>query len=339
MGTESAILEAEMQEVSESTRINAVERVTSNALLHRGREVILAEMASLTDLVKQMNMEFVEAAKLILNCKGRLIVCGMGKSGIIGQKIAATFASTGTQAYSLHPGEAFHGDLGMVDPSDVFIAISNSGETGELLQLLPFLRDNGNNIIAITNKPDSTLAKASTVTLELHVSREACIHQLAPTSSTTSTLALGDALAITVMESRDFKPRDFARFHPGGALGKMLLKNIKNEMITDIPFVNECDTLHTVMLKLIETNLGIVVVKQEMGGSIMGVITDGDIKRIYADCPDDFGENSAGIWCTKNYLHETISARYVTAVDKMTKHGITALPIFDTSELVGILKL
>lgn len=339
MGNDSVLITAEMEEES-AVHDNQLRNWADNrGILHRGREVVLAEGMALTNLAKNMDMEFVEASKLILGCKGRVIVCGMGKSGIIGKKIAATLASTGTQAYSLHPGEAFHGDLGMVDPTDVFIAISNSGETGELLQLLPFLKDNENSIIAITNKPDSTLAKASTVTLELNVTREACIHQLAPTSSTTATLALGDALAITVMESRGFEPKDFARFHPGGALGKMLLKNVKNEMITDIPFVNECDTLHTVMMKLIETNLGIVVVKQEMGGSVMGVITDGDIKRIYIECPSDFSENSAGIWCNKNYLSENISARYVTAIDKMTKHGITALPIFDASELVGILKL
>lgn len=338
MGNDTALMTAELEEQAGEESSKKVRETINRGILGRGRDVILTEIDGLHSMCNKMDMTFVEAVRLILNCKGRVIICGMGKSGIIGNKIAATLASTGTKAYFLHPGEAFHGDLGMVDPSDLFIAISNSGETGELLQLLPFLRDNGNNIIAITNEPFSTLGKAATTVLELSIEREACIHQLAPSASTTATLAMGDALAITVMEQRGFEPKDFARFHPGGALGKRLLSTIESEMSTPVPFVSIDDTMVDTMMELNEINHGLVVVIQEEG--VMGIITDGDIKRIFAKEGSAFGSALAGQHANTNYTSFDIDDNYGEAVATMEARNIKTAPIFGKDGLVvGILKI
>src|SRR5690606_22710525 len=196
------------------------------------------EADAIRALAGQIDECFSQTVDKILRSRGRTIVCGMGKSGIIGKKIAATFASTGTPSFFMHPGEAYHGDLGMVTPDDVFIAISYSGETDEVVKLLPFLKDNGNFLIAITGNAASTLATAANCHLNVHVPREACPLHLAPTSSTTATLAMGDALAVSLMEARDFKPENFARFHPGGSLGRRLLGRVENEMTArNLPIV------------------------------------------------------------------------------------------------------
>ena len=184
------------------------------------REVFEIEAAGILGLAESLDGSFSAAVETILATRGRVIVCGMGKSGIIGKKVAATLASTGTPAFFMHPGEAFHGDLGMVTPTDVFVALSNSGETEELVKLLPFLRDNGNLVIALTGNARSTLGRHASVHLSVRVAREACPLQLAPTASTTATLAMGDALALALMRARDFQAVDFARFHPGGSLGR-----------------------------------------------------------------------------------------------------------------------
>ena len=197
------------------------------------RSVFSVEAKAVSALSDNLSTDFDDAVSAILSSEGKTIVCGMGKSGIIGKKIAATLASTGTPSFFMHPGEAYHGDLGMVSPDDVFIAISNSGETEEVVKLIPFLKDNGNVLIAMTGNPDSTLAKAANYHLNVGVEEEACPLQLAPTSSTTATLAMGDALAVTLMKARDFKPENFARFHPGGSLGRRLLSRVENEMVSD----------------------------------------------------------------------------------------------------------
>ncbi|MFP4076592.1 MAG: SIS domain-containing protein, partial [Halochromatium sp.] len=202
------------------------------------REVFRIEAEAIAGLETNLDGRFSDAVERILTASGRVIVCGMGKSGIIGKKIAATLASTGTPAFFMHPGEAFHGDLGMVAPEDIFVAISHSGETEELLKLLPFLQENGNHIVAITGNSRSTLARHSSVHLSVRVTREACPLQLAPTASTTATLAMGDALAVALMKARDFQAHHFARFHPGGSLGRRLLQRVRDEMRSDkLPFV------------------------------------------------------------------------------------------------------
>lgn len=240
------------------------------------QNVIRTEIEGLSYMSERIGDEFTEAVDAILSTKGRTIICGMGKSGIIGKKIAASFASTGTPSFFMHPGEAFHGDLGMVKPEDVFVAISNSGETEEVLKLLPFLKDNGNYIIAITGRVNSTLARNSNCHLDIAVPKEACPHQLAPTSSTTATLVMGDALTVALMDSRNFQPENFARFHPGGSLGRRLLSKVKDEMIVDLPTINGESDFPSVIHAISNGKLGVVLVEQK---NDIAIITDGDVRR------------------------------------------------------------
>ena len=201
-------------------------------------EVFAIEAAAVQGLSGLLDASFSKVVAAALSTKGRVIVCGIGKSGIIGKKIAATLASTGTPSFFMHPAEAFHGDLGMVTPDDVFVAISYSGETTELVRLLPFLRSNGNDTVAITGNPQSTIAVNASYHLCVRVDQEACPLQLAPTASTTPPLAMGDAIAVALMKARGFEPHHFARFHPGGSLGR-LLSRVRDEMVcTDLPFVS-----------------------------------------------------------------------------------------------------
>ena len=208
-------------------------------MINTAREVIKTEIEGLEFMSSRIDDQFALAIKSILETNGRVIICGMGKSGIIAKKIAASFASTGTPSFFMHPGEAFHGDLGMVKSEDIFIAISNSGETDEVLKLLPFLKSNNNFVIAITGNGESTLAKHSQCHLDIAVPKEACNLQLAPTSSTTAALVMGDALTVVLMEERNFKPENFARFHPGGSLGQRLLSKVEDVMISKkLPIVS-----------------------------------------------------------------------------------------------------
>jgi arabinose-5-phosphate isomerase len=242
------------------------------------KRVFDVEIESLRHVADMIDDSFTNTVNAILNTKGKLIVAGIGKSGLIGKKIAATLASTGTPSFFLHPGEAFHGDLGMIEPKDAIILISYSGETDELLKIIPFLKWNGNLIICITGNRESTLAKHSDHHLGVAVTREACPLALAPTSSTTATLVMGDALAIALMEARDFKPDDFARFHPGGNLGRRLLTRVKDVMQRDaIPFIHESAAFTDLLLKMSEGRLGMVVVGS--ANEVKGIITDGDLRR------------------------------------------------------------
>ncbi|MBS7820936.1 KpsF/GutQ family sugar-phosphate isomerase [Wohlfahrtiimonas chitiniclastica] len=218
------------------------------------------------------------AVEMILSCEGRVIISGVGKSGLIGQKIVATFASTGTPSFYLHPTEAFHGDLGMLKPVDVVILISYSGETDEVNKLIPSLKSFGNQIIAITGKEDSTLAKHADVFLNIGVEREICPNNLAPTSSTLVTLALGDALAVALMKARNFKPEDFAKFHPGGSLGRKLLCKVGDCMNAEnLPFVSTDATLADCLLAMTASKSGVALVGDPK--KLQGIITDGDIRR------------------------------------------------------------
>ena len=249
------------------------------------KRVFDIEIESLRHVADMIDDNFTNAVNAILNTEGKLIVAGIGKSGLIGKKIAATLASTGTPSFFLHPGEAFHGDLGMVEPKDAIILISYSGETDELLKIIPFLKWNGNLIICITGNRESTLAKNSDHHLAVAVTREACPLALAPTSSTTATLVMGDALAIALMEARDFKPDDFARFHPGGNLGRRLLTRVKDVMQRDaIPFICEGAVFTDLLLKMSEGRLGMVIVGS--ANEVKGIITDGDLRRALLKHPD-----------------------------------------------------
>ncbi|MES2276356.1 MAG: KpsF/GutQ family sugar-phosphate isomerase [Bacteroidota bacterium] len=222
--------------------------------------------------------DFTGVVNAILNAKGKLIIAGVGKSGIIGQKIAATLTSTGTPSYFLHPGEAFHGDLGMVGKHDPVLLLSYSGETDEVLQIIPFLKWNDNIIISITGNPASTLAKNSKHHLNINILHEACPLKLAPTSSTTAALVMGDAIAVALMEARQFQHEDFARFHPGGNLGRKLLVKIKDMMRSDnLPFIDEQASFTELLLRMSEGRLGLVIVGTAAG--IKGIVTDGDLRR------------------------------------------------------------
>ena len=242
------------------------------------KRVFNIEIDSLKSVANSLDEQFEQIVEAILKTKGKLVVIGIGKSGIIGKKIAATFSSTGTPSFFLHPGEAFHGDLGMVDHDDLVLLISYSGETDEVLKLIPFLKWNKNVIVSLTGNPNSTIAKNSNHHLFININQEACPLALAPTSSTTATLVMGDALAVALMESRNFLLEDFARFHPGGSLGKKLLTKVKDLMRTEaLPFIEKSASFTDILLRMSEGRLGMVMV----GGMdyVEGIITDGDLRR------------------------------------------------------------
>jgi arabinose-5-phosphate isomerase len=249
------------------------------------KRVFDIEIESLAHVARSIDDEFTATVEAILNSKGKLIVAGVGKSGLIGKKIAATLASTGTPGFFLHPGEAFHGDLGMVEPNDLIILISYSGETDEVLRIIPFLKWNKNKIISITGNPNSTIAKNSDHHLNVSITREACPLELAPTSSTTTTLVMGDALAVALMEARQFQHEDFARFHPGGSLGRKLVVKVKDLMRRDnLPFINRNASFTELLLRMSEGKLGMVIVGNS--DSIEGIVTDGDLRRALVRNPD-----------------------------------------------------
>lgn len=242
------------------------------------KRVFDVEIESLKEVANAIGDEFTDTVNAILESKGKLIVAGVGKSGLIGRKIAATLASTGTPSFFLHPGEAFHGDLGMVEHDDLVILISYSGETDEVLKIIPFLKWNNNKIISITGNPNSTIAKNSDYHLNVCITREACPLELAPTSSTTVTLVMGDALAIALMEARQFQHEDFARFHPGGSLGRKLLVKVKDLMRKEnLPFIDKNASFTEMLLCMSEGKLGMVIVGTV--DRVEGIVTDGDLRR------------------------------------------------------------
>jgi arabinose-5-phosphate isomerase len=249
------------------------------------KRVFDIEIESLKEVANSIGDDFTAAVNAILESKGKLIVAGVGKSGLIGRKIAATLASTGTPSFFLHPGEAFHGDLGMVEHDDLVILISYSGETDEVLKIIPFLKWNNNKIISITGNLNSTIAKNSDYHLNVCITREACPLELAPTSSTTVTLVMGDALAIALMEARQFQHEDFARFHPGGSLGRKLLVKVKDLMRKEsLPFIDKGASFTEMLLCMSEGKLGMVVVGT--ADKVEGIVTDGDLRRALLRNPD-----------------------------------------------------
>lgn len=259
----------------------------AGALIERAREVLATEAAAIQALARRLDGAFVEACRLILDCDGHLIVTGMGKSGHIGHKLAATLASTGTPAFFVHPAEASHGDLGMIRAGDVIVALSNSGETAEVVNLLPVIKRIGVGFIAMTGKPDSSLARHADVHLDTSVDREACPLGLAPTASTSAQLAMGDALAIALLEARGFTAEDFARSHPGGTLGKRLLLHIADVMHgeVDLPTVNPDQTISEAIVIMTRGRLGLCAVV-DAERRVAGILTDGDLRRGLDDSGD-----------------------------------------------------
>ena len=302
------------------------------------KQVIQTEIQGLDYMSSRIGLDFEKAIEAIISTTGRTIICGMGKSGIIGKKIAASFASTGTPSFFMHPGEAFHGDLGMVKPEDVFIAISNSGETDEVLKLLPFLRDNGNYIIAITGKDESTLAKHAHCNLDIAVPKEACPLQLAPTTSTTATLVLGDALTVALMDKRNFQPENFARFHPGGNLGRRLLSKVRDEMIIDnLPLIDIDADFSSIINVISSGQLGLALVLGA-NDNLEGIITDGDIRRAMETHGKNVFDLKAVDIITLDPLSITQDTSIQVAYEFMHSNNVTSLVVLDGNILVGIIK-
>jgi arabinose-5-phosphate isomerase len=310
--------------------------VTKHAVLDLARNVLRIEAKEIEALANRLDANFEAAVQLILHCQGRVVVSGMGKSGHIGGKIAATLASTGTPAFFMHPAEASHGDLGMITNGDIVIALSNSGESDEILNILPTIKRLGAKIISITGKETSTLAKESHIHLSAEVSQEACPLGLSPTASTTAALALGDALAVCVLDCRDFSAEDFARSHPGGSLGRRLFTRVKDIMRTEdaVPYVLDNAPLSEAIIEMTQKNLGLTAVVDTQH-ILIGIFTDGDLRRAFA--------NRAYSESTKiaDVMHinpNTIDAEKlaVEAVEIMEQKKINGLLVTDDSgKLVG----
>ena len=299
-------------------------------VLEEARKVLRIEGQSIFDLAERIDESFLQAVDILFHCKGKVVLMGMGKSGLVGRKIASTFASTGTPAFFLHPAEGLNGDFGMLAREDVIIAISNSGETRELVDVLPLIKRYGNRMIALTGHSKSTLAKAADVNLDIHVKEEACPLGLAPTASTTATLALGDALAVTVMEKKGFSEEDFALLHPGGSLGKRLLLKVENLMHGGeaFPMVSEKALMKDVIFEITSKRLGVTGVRNAEG-SLVGVITDGDLRRALERFGDLLNRQAFEVM-TKNPKRIEKDALAAQAVQRMEEFSITSLFVFDS---------
>ncbi|WGE75946.1 KpsF/GutQ family sugar-phosphate isomerase [Actinobacillus equuli] len=294
--------------------------------LASANETLSLYTQAISRLNQRLDSSFNQAVDMILNCEGRVVVAGIGKSGLVGQKMVATFASTGTPSFYLHPTEAFHGDLGMLKPIDVVILISNSGETDDVIKLLPSLKSFGNKIIAMTGNPHSTLAQHANLILNIGVEREACPNNLAPTTSTLVTMALGDAPAIALINARGFKAEDFARFHPGGSLGRKLLNRVKDVMQTKLPIAQPNADFSTILSVMNEGRMGVALIMQNE--DLHGIITDGDIRRTLAQFGAESLTKKAEQIMSKN--PKTISdTTYLAKAEEMMKelhiHSLIAL--------------
>ncbi len=303
-----------------------------------GKEVLKREIEALQSTLETLNNSFTKAVNLILKTEGKVIITGMGKSGLIGKKISATLSSTGTPSFFLHPAEAIHGDLGVIDKKDIVIAISNSGETPELLAIVPIIKRWGNKIIGITNNPKSTLAKISDIHLFLNVEKEACPLNLAPTSSSTATLALGDALAVAVFELKGFSTEDFAKLHPGGSLGKKLMK-VKEIMHTgdELPIVKPETPLIDAIITISEKGFGATFVIDN-NGNLMGIVTDGDLRRFIRSGGSVDNSKTKDVM-TKNPKSITDNILVLEALEIMERYNITVLPVIKDKKPVGLVHL
>ena len=309
--------------------------------LKRGRQVLEIEANAILALIDRLDQRFEQAVALLDRCQGRVVVTGMGKSGIIGRKIAATLASIGVPSVFLHPAEGIHGDLGMVSRGDLVIALSNSGETEEILKILPAIKRLGVPMISLTGNVESMLAKNSDVVLDVSVKEEACPLDLAPTASTTATLALGDALAMALLEHKGVKPEDFARYHPGGALGKRLLLTVEEVMHGDkaIPTVSPTAPLRDVIVEISSKKLGVTTIVDD-SGRLRGVITDGDLRRLLGKGGDDLLDRPAEAVMSPHPKVISRTALAAEAVGLMERHSITVLIVTDAEQRVqGVVHL
>ena len=327
---------------SKVTKPKGARAVTSKGRtsLDVGRRVLEIEARAVQAMVQRLDDGFSDAVDLLYACKGKVVVSGMGKSGLIGQKIAATMASTGTPSFFLHPAEGLHGDLGMLARGDVLIGISNSGETQEILQLLPFMERMGIPVVAIVGRMGSTLAKTSDVALDVSVAEEACPMGLAPTASTTATLAMGDALAVALLEKRGFKEQDFAQFHPGGTLGRRLLVKVRDVMHVgaELPQVNETVSVSAALLEMSAKKLGMTTVV-DRAGALVGIITDGDLRR-FVQQGGDFSKGTAGSLTSRHPKLIGPDELAAKAVEMMERYSITTLVVAKNAKrIVGVVHL
>jgi arabinose-5-phosphate isomerase len=298
------------------------------------KRVIEIEAEAVSLIGDRIDANFESAVQTILQCTGRLIVSGMGKSGLISQKIASTMASTGTPSHFVHPGEATHGDLGMITKEDVVLIVSNSGETMELIQILPALQKKGVTIIGLIGRQHSTLSEQSDIYLDTSVEKEACTLDLAPTASTTATLAMGDALAVSLLELRGFNKEDFAELHPGGMLGKRLLLTLDQLTHTGdtIPFVNQSASIKEALFVISEKGLGMTGVLND-DGEMVGIITDGDIRRGLENSGNDLFDQTAELIMSENPKWVTSDTLALSALELMEKHAITSLFVYSDPSL------
>jgi arabinose-5-phosphate isomerase len=310
------------------------DRLDPERLLALARQTFDIEAAALLGLKQRQGDSFVAAVRAVLDCRGRVVVMGMGKSGHVGRKIAATLASTGTPAMFVHPAEASHGDLGMVTPGDVVLAISNSGESDELAAILPAIKRLSVTTIAMTGKPDSTLARHADLVLSSAVDQEACPLNLAPTASTTAQMALGDALAVALLDARGFREEDFARSHPGGSLGRRLLTHVRDVMRSgeDVPRVAPETGLVDTMREMTRKGLGATAVADAQG-RIAGIFTDGDLRRLI-EVGRDLRDLRAGDVMHPSPRTVRADALAVEAADLMEKHRITSVLVVDAQGLL-----
>jgi len=302
------------------------------------KEVFDIESKEIANLFNNITDDFENSVNTIFNCRGKLIISGMGKSGIIGKKISATMASTGTPSFFLHPAEAYHGDLGMIGVDDIVLLISNSGETDEVLKLIPFLKSQGNIIVGMSGNIDSTLAKNSTYHLNIHIAKEACPLQLAPTSSTTATLVMGDALAIALMKLRDFRDTDFAQFHPGGSLGRRLLTTVEDVMHREnLPICSKNSGIKEIIQSVSEGKMGLSIIIEN--SNILGIITDGDIRRAMESKEEQFFTLKAIDLMTQNPKSINPKAKLMEAQTMMAKYKVNSLLVVENNILIGIVQI
>jgi len=302
------------------------------------KNVFKLESEAIKDLSNLLNEDFTNSINEILNSKGRLVISGMGKSGHIGVKISATLASTGTPSFFMHPAEAIHGDLGMLTKDDILLAISNSGESEEILKIIPLVKRMGITLIGMAGKENSTLAKASDYFLNIAIKKEACPLELAPMSSTTATLAMGDALAAALMKAREFQPEDFAMYHPGGSLGKKLLTKVKDIMsFENLPIVKETSSFKDVIHSITRGKLGLSLVM--LDDEIKGIITDGDLRRALEVTDKSRFELEAKDMMTSSPKSISQEEMAVNAEEFMLKNKINELVVVDGKKVVGVVQL
>lgn len=308
-------------------------------ILDTAQDALQTEADALLRIKRDLGDEFVGAVETILDCNGKVIMTGMGKSGLVAKKIAATLASTGTPSFYMHPGEAFHGDLGMISKGDIVIALSYSGETDEVLKIVPFIHDNGNFLISMTGNSNSSLAKNSDIHLDVKVEREACILHLAPTTSTTAQLAMGDALACSLMKVREFTSMDYARLHPGGSLGRRLLMTVGNVMHrNDPPIVNEQCSAIEMIQHISQGGLGLIVICRDK--EILGVVTDGDVRRAMESRKADFFNIRPMDIATPSPKMIHPDEKLIEAEKMMTHNKINSLLVVDDNKhLLGVIQI